>query len=240
MLLNPKNYSDLFNTTTENFNPHGVVRITEDLVRYYAPYHDNPDPKKNCRTCLIELLNENDRPDCFKLCKMTMRGTETQNKNKNQYYTCETVLSTPNNPHPITIRRAQMFWLYDNEVQIIIRGTRKNRIVIHHRDGNPYNDSKGNLSMVTKHSYRHGCITRLNSIMKMAIEAKQILGQKSPRILTEMIQKIIEVITRVEDIIASDSPDVWRIIYINHLLLDNKISFQECQQMMIKHKVLKG
>ena len=87
--LNSVNKYDLFNTTSENFNPAPYVTcINNELVNYYAPHHENPDPTQNCRICKIELLDN--PPICINECRMTMRGTKKQNKNQKQYFTCET------------------------------------------------------------------------------------------------------------------------------------------------------
>jgi len=235
------NYFDLFNTTSENFNTTGVKCINEEVKDTY-------EVCSYCRICIVEF--EKDIPPCMKdpnwnnqiwvESSASKRKTVLRKngcrwraklskgpKEKNQYYILQSI-GIPNNPNSIILRRAQFYWCYDNKVPVLIRGTRHNKLTIHHINRIAHDDRKGNHAMVRRHEKKHGIITSLETSMK---SVRQLYDEtKDPR--TKIITKTLSKTLRLFESDMEDSPLVWDAIYINMMLIDGKISENECHDML--------
>lgn len=243
---NFKNYYDLYNTTGDDFNSQGVKCVNDDVWNTYMI--------ADCRKC---LRNYNQcKPDCIKDEKITDRIWSTSDlnerfkltkeagcnfrvklskgpKEKNQYFIIQT-LGIRGNPNSIILRRAQLCWLYDNKVPIIIRATqnrvskvtgmRGNGLVIHHINEDHTDDSIGNAAMVEHHEYKHAVKRTLINAIKLTDESDDLyMG---------LIKNKLKSAIRLIDSYVEDSSKVWKSIRINEMLINGKITESKCQSML--------
>ncbi len=248
---NFKNNYDLFNTTGDNFNTKNVQCVNEDVWKTYMITEPKPDGNCYCRDCSRQYNNE--IPECVK--DVTRNEWDEANldekfnitkqagcnfrvklskgpKEKNQYYIIQT-LAIRNNPNSIVLRRAQLCWLYDNNVPMIIRATqnkyskvtgmRGNGLVIHHKNGDHIDDRINNTFMIEHHEKIHAIKRNLENIIETISTSKEMFGG----LISNKLSSTLELFDEFED-----SSKVWKAIRINEMLINGVIDQDKCHDLM--------
>lgn len=223
------NIHDIFNDTKNNFNPNRVHAINDYHISLYGPH-------PYCRIC--EQIFEKSPPPCNDLegCKKRIRMKRLVGPHEESDYFVKHTLMIRSNPGSLVIRTGQMYWLYDNHVKCIIRGTRNNGFSLHHKDGNAYNDTKGNPVMLSIHEKKHGTD---RSLAHGAILCESIF-ERTGDIAAKKVLTIIEHARSLHQIMMEDSPLVWRTILINHQLIRGEITQGQCYDLLVELGVAKG
>lgn len=221
-----KNRWDIHNELSDrrsDFNRNGVKYINDYIIHLYAPY-------SICRPCSRGI--DGITPLCGDLagCEKRIWMKPTSHPIEECTHFIKETMMIKGEPQSLIIRTGQMFWLYDNNVECIIRGTRENGLALHHRNGNPCDDSEDNLLMWLRHNKKHGVGTSLDC------------GEENCRSLYESTndlraRKILQSIKKARMMIKEEMEDsslVWRMILVNYNLIRGEITDEQCYDLLVK------
>jgi len=184
--------------TTDNFNPYGIIEITPDIMARCFPF-------EACFTC--DLGHKTPLKACYgtKICKLRI-------KDKHNPTYVITKGRQPGEPKSlaITMRSGQMTWNYYHQTKVIFRAGNETGTALHHRDGNPFNNSGENMAVVNTHEQHHGFLRSFNKSLKELEDICNYLQDDKP--LKRAIAKLEKVYEYMHDI--PDDPRVFKIIEV--------------------------
>jgi hypothetical protein len=204
--------------TTDDFNRHGVKKITKEIMNHYFPY-------KDCFYCALQY--DNPVKICFgsKVCKLRIKDSVMK--------TC--VLTRGYKPGDdkslcITLITGQMAWLFYNDVPIIFRAGNETGTVLHHLNENPYNNHYSNIGVVDKHEKLHGMLRSFSLAIDGIQEEINLLGgNKNIKGYVKKLSKVCDHFHKVQD-----SPRVPMIINVFDNFIKGNITQAEGEKTLRK------
>jgi len=127
---------DPFQLQVHNCNPYKVQRISLDVIDYYIQ-------TPLCWSCSIK---EGPRPlqcDNQFECRFW-----THKLSRTEGHVCIECSKKQKEIRSIELGRHNLSWLWYNQIGFIFRTTRLNRTILHHINGDRYDDTPGNHSLV--------------------------------------------------------------------------------------------
>jgi len=184
-----------------NHNLSNISRIDDAVYSYFiqSPRCLNGVPPRfqDDDNNPIKFHPKSCRPGCpHQECRLR---THDQNR-----FTIET---KSNDVYNILLSRAELVWNYNNQIPFILRTGRVFGLEMHHRNRNPIDDRKENLSFRTDHRKLEG---RLRSIRSQIRKAEKIYTETKNKDAKSLISSLSQLLKREADV--EDSPDVQHII----------------------------
>lgn len=216
------NMKDLYNNTTENFNPYDWEDdfFNERLFNFYFPY-------ENCTRCTFDSINP--FPQClnnFNICKLRYKICEINT------YPYILTKAFKNIEGSIVLRTLQWNWQYLNKdiVKFILRPCQENNLIGHHIDGNPLNNNGTNSALVNEHGYIEDIIRWCKKGIKDSSKDEEnykISAFNKHRNAYEQILKNMQ-----SGHVIEDSVYAWKIINIVNPVIDGNRHWRLAQEML--------
>lgn len=171
--------NDPFNITfdTNQFNPFGLQKITQEICDMYLP-HGN-----RCSTCPAIFDDGSWMPVCYTdgTCKLRPKDTTPYGRR-------HIVTRGLGKPPSLMILSGTMVWNVKYNLDFIFRASRENGIEMHHNNFNPHDNRVINISMLDQHSSLHGELKSL----KTSINKLTNVAARNPydKALTQTIQSL--------------------------------------------------
>lgn len=201
------NPADLFNSTGDNFNSKKITKLTDGFFKYYFPKGINVCGK--CRG-----RNQVPLPACWVdgTCKLRHKDNST---GKDVMLT-----GVRNSPFPIKIRTGNALWLKEHKVDFILRACVENKLELHHKTINPYDNRGHQVALVDNHPDIHAMLKSVNATVRNL--KKELNSNPSSRIVRNEIKRNEKLYDKIASSIT-DSPRVFKIIeIISQVLSGNK------------------
>jgi len=204
------------NTKCDNYNAVDVMKITDKHIEIYFPYDA-------CWTCALQY--EVPRKICYdtEVCKLRIKDVRMSD------VVVTKSLHGDLRQYSIHMRSGLMGWLYDRDKPLIFRPGNETGTVLHHKDGNAYNNHYTNVVITDIHEKHHGYLRSFRSAIDIITkESKTIRDNR-------VISKQLDLLSRVYDYMQleiTDSPRVFMIIEVWDQFIKEKISRGEAEKLL--------
>ena len=225
---------DIYNNynCTDNFNPFGVVMITNKIYRKYFPWGDclrckirNEFPEKRC------YLQEDENG--HRVCKLRFKDYTASGSLVVQ----TRGLGREGDKESLWIRTGNAAWLYYHKIQCIYRPSNENRTMLHHIEADPFDNRGHRCKIVDFHEDIHGRQTMIStSIVKLTLLASR---RDTPfSVARDILQEIkrLQRLYKKEVGNVNDSERVFRIIEIQYEVMKGNMSIERGQLNLEKLK----
>ena len=218
---------DIYNNynCTDNFNPFGVVMITTEMMRKYFPLND-------CFFCKVR--NEEPLKFCYsqtdtnghRICKLRQKDY----RGAGVFVVQTRGLGREGDKESLWLRTGNVAWLYKNKVKCIFRASNENRTMLHHVNGDPFNNHWRNCRIVDFHEDIHGELKSIStSIAKLLLLAS---GTRVPLDVARDIMHEVKRLKRTHKKVqegVEDSKRVFSIIEVQYDVMAGNLSIDKAQ-----------
>jgi len=211
---------DLYNNTSEDFNVKcSVEAFTDPLYHFYFPYGHS------CETCKFD--SENPLKVCYgtEICKLRLKKDL-----KNPYPCVQT--RVPNVPGTLMLRTGSWLWQYSNRdhVKFILRPCFENSLVLHHINGDPYDNQSSNVALVNAHGVIEDMIQRCKKSLKKCDKDRSQYKISAFDYYENTLNSILNSLQ--SGAIVGDALYAWKIVEIVNPVITGHRNWRDAQQML--------